>query len=66
MQPLDRIKKALKTPERVAAFDRALSAYADRVEQIAVSNDSAEPSFAARFNSGHFIEARVERDERFR
>jgi hypothetical protein len=65
LAPLDRIRQALKDPERIAAFDRAFAAYADRIEQIANGNVSAEPLLGARFNSGKFIEARVERDERF-
>lgn len=65
MAPLDRIRQALKDPERISAFERAFAAYAERVEQIANGNLSAEPLLGARFNAGRFIEARVERDERF-
>jgi hypothetical protein len=65
LAPIDRIRQALKDPKRISAFERALAAFADRLEEVTTGNESAEPSFAARFNSGLFIEARVERDERF-
>jgi hypothetical protein len=50
--------------EKAAPALRALHAFVDRVIHLAGNQASAEPSLAFRMHRG-FVEARVERDERY-
>lgn len=64
MAPVDRIKRALG-PEKSAAFDRILVAFADRVDEISAGHGSAAPEIHARFHRGNLVELRLERDEQY-
>lgn len=64
MAPVDRIKRAIGA-EHGAAFERVLSALADRVEEITAGRGNAAPEIRTRFHRGHLVELRLERDEQF-
>lgn len=65
VDPVERIKAAWADPQKAAAFDRALGALADRVEQLAEAKGSATLALALHIHHGPLKEARLDPDLRF-